>query len=218
MIYRVRSMNFEDIPQVAAIDREAFPTQWPPTPFKKELTNLLARYIVVYECEEEGDCVGQEATKRKVSLPEPPKSGFQGLMSRVKHLFVPESSPLKEASSSSNQHIVGYASIWLMLDESHLTSIAVKQDYRQQGIGELLLISIVDLSVQLNAQVVTLEVRVSNLSAQALYEKYGFAKVGKRRRYYSDNDEDALIMTTDLITSAAYQAQFQRLKQSYLGK
>lgn len=218
MIYRVRSMQSEDIPQIAEIDREAFPTQWPPTPFKKELSNRLARYIVAYEGEEGTDCAGQKDSEANPPLLETSKDGSPGLMSRIKHLFLPQSAPPKETPSVSSQHIIGYASLWLMLDESHLTSIAVREACRRQGIGEFLLISIIDLSVRLNAQVVTLEVRVSNLGAQALYERYGFAKVGVRRRYYSDNGEDAFIMTTDHITSASFQARFQRLKQGYLEK
>ena len=69
--------------------------------------------------------------------------------------------------------------------------------------------------MELDAQVLTLEVRASNLPAQALYEKYGFAKVGVRRRYYADDGEDAVVMTTERITSGSYQSMFQQLKQAY---
>lgn len=218
MICRVRSMQAEDIPQLVDIDREAFPTQWPPTPFKKELKSRLIRYVVAYEGKKDEEHITQAETEEKSTLKEPPKGGFHKVMSRVKQLFLVEPLPPRETPRVNNQRVVGYASLWLLLDESHLTSIAVREDCRQQGIGELLLICIIDLSVQLNAQVVTLEVRVSNLSAQALYEKYGFAKVGIRRRYYSDNGEDALIMTTDCITSASYQEKFRMLKQGYFEK
>jgi len=81
-----------------------------------------------------------------------------------------------------------------------------------------LLISIIDLSRELKAAFVTLEVRFSNTQAQKLYTKYGFKEVGVRRHYYTDNREDALLMTTDNLTSVAYQAQFERLKQIYARK
>ena len=111
--------------------------------------------------------------------------------------------------------IVGYASIWMMVDESHLTSIAVRKSHQRQGIGELLLMAVIRLSMQLKAEVVTLEVRASNHSAQALYAKYGFKTVGIRRRYYTDNSEDAVIMTTDKINSPGYQALLRELDARY---
>ena len=80
------------------------------------------------------------------------------------------------------------------------------------GIGELLLISAIELALSRNAHMLTLEVRKSNMPAQALYKKYGFEEVGVRRGYYTDNREDAIIMTTDRLTSAPFQALFQRLK------
>jgi ribosomal-protein-alanine N-acetyltransferase len=70
----------------------------------------------------------------------------------------------------------------------------------------------------MKASLVTLETRVSNASAQALYEKYGFNRVGTRRRYYSDNGEDAVIMTTESITSPAFQARFGELERKYIEK
>ena len=78
-----------------------------------------------------------------------------------------------------------------------------------------MLIKAIELAKELGAQVITLEVRISNTVPQALYEKYGFQRVGSRRAYYSDNKEDALIMTTDHITSASYQAKFQLLKEEH---
>jgi ribosomal-protein-alanine N-acetyltransferase len=71
------------------------------------------------------------------------------------------------------------------------------------------------MAAQLHADVVTLEARISNKQAQALYEKYEFQKVGVRRAYYTDNGEDAVIMTTDSLTSSAFQSRFQRLKQAH---
>ena len=114
-----------------------------------------------------------------------------------------------------NQRIVGLAGLWIMSDEAHLITIGVREAYRRQGIGELLVIAVLDLALTLNAQVVTLEVRASNHTAQKLYAKYGFCNVGLRRGYYSDNREDAVVMSTDSLTSTPFQSHFQRLKQAH---
>ena len=109
--------------------------------------------------------------------------------------------------------IVGYGGFWMMLDEAHVCTLGVHPDWRRQGIGELLLSTMIAMAAELSANVATLEVRVSNLPAQRLYEKYGFSPAGVRKGYYSDNHEDALIMTTEPITSAAYQSRCHRLQR-----
>jgi [ribosomal protein S18]-alanine N-acetyltransferase len=91
-----------------------------------------------------------------------------------------------------------------MVDEAHICTLAMRAEWRGRGLGELLLLSLIEQAIEHQAAVVTLEVRVSNLRAQSLYTKYGFAFVGERKRYYSDNQEDALIMTTAPVTSEDY--------------
>ncbi len=211
MGYATRLMSIEDISQVIEIDRESFPTDWYPTSFKRELSNKLTRHLVAWEkSNEASEAYSQaEATEREA------KGKLWWLASMVKRLFGRRGPIDNQKTSQNNQKIVGYATFWLMMDEAHLTSIAVREAYQRQGIGELLLISAINMAAELNAQVITLEVRASNLAAQALYEKYGFAKVGVRRRYYSDDAEDAVVMTTERITSGSYQARFQQLKRSY---
>jgi ribosomal-protein-alanine N-acetyltransferase len=108
--------------------------------------------------------------------------------------------------------IVGYAGIWLMVDEAHVTTFAVHPRYRRRGIGERLLLALLDLSLARHAREATLEVRLTNMPARRLYEKYGFRPVGIRPRYYSDNQEDALIMTTDPLDAAAMQQRVARLR------
>ncbi len=98
------------------------------------------------------------------------------------------------------ERVVGYGGIWLMVDEAHVTTFAVHPGYRRRRIGERLLIALLDLAVARQAREATLEVRLSNLPARRLYEKYGFRPVGIRPRYYSDNQEDALIMTTEPLS------------------
>jgi ribosomal-protein-alanine N-acetyltransferase len=100
----------------------------------------------------------------------------------------------------------------MMVDEAHIITIASHREWRQRGVGELLLASLIDQAAEQGAHIVTLEVRVSNETAQALYRKYGMAVMGKRKRYYSDNGEDALIMSTPTLTSAEYQRLMQEVK------
>jgi [ribosomal protein S18]-alanine N-acetyltransferase len=108
--------------------------------------------------------------------------------------------------------VVAYGGIWLMVDEAHITTFAVHPRYRRRRIGERLLLSLLDLSLDRHAREATLEVRLSNLAARRLYEKYGFRPVGIRPRYYSDNGEDALIMTTEPLAGAAMRERIARLR------
>jgi len=94
--------------------------------------------------------------------------------------------------------IIGYGGLWLIVDEAHVTNIAVRAAYRGRGLGERLLREMMRMAASLGALRITLEVRVSNEVAKNLYRKLGFSGTGIRPRYYSDNQEDAQIMWADL--------------------
>ena len=108
--------------------------------------------------------------------------------------------------------IVAYGGMWLMVDEAHITTFAVHPAWRRQRVGERLLLAFLDLAVARQAREATLEVRLSNIAARRLYEKYGFRPVGLRPRYYSDNGEDALIMTTEPLAEPRMRERLQRLR------
>jgi len=108
--------------------------------------------------------------------------------------------------------VVGFAGLWVMVDEAHVTTFAVDPAWRRRGIGERLLLALLDISVARRAREATLEVRLSNMPARRLYEKYGFRPVGIRPRYYSDNGEDALIMTTDPLESGGMRDRIAALR------
>jgi ribosomal-protein-alanine N-acetyltransferase len=108
--------------------------------------------------------------------------------------------------------VVGYAGMWLMVDEAHITTFAVHPAWRRQRIAERLLVVLLDLAVQRHAREATLEVRLSNIAARRLYEKYGFRPVGVRPRYYSDDNEDGLIMTTETLDGPQMTARIERLR------
>ena len=99
-----------------------------------------------------------------------------------------------------------------MVDEAHITTFAVDPRWRRRGIGERLLLALLDLAMERRAREATLEVRLSNLAARRLYEKYGFRPVGLRPRYYSDDSEDALIMTTERLDGPPMRERIARLR------
>jgi len=210
--YFFRPMQDDDIPQALNIDHEAFATQWPPlsyTSLKQELRNRMARYVVL--CTREPKPVQPAAAIEAHDKP----GGFwyqlRNLFHRD-HRFQP-GAPV--VLPSALDFIIGFAGIWKIVDEAHLITIAVKNDYRGEGFGEFLLIHVIELAQGLGAKVVTLEVRVSNKRAQGLYVKYGFRSAGVRHAYYSDNGEDALIMTSEHISSESFRPFFTKLKQAH---
>jgi len=120
----------------------------------------------------------------------------------------------KKEEDAKEGLLLGYGGFWLVADEAHISTLAVRPGWRRRGIGELVLVSLLDWAIRLGADVATLEVRVSNVAAQNLYLKYGFRVVGRRKEYYSDNREDALIMSAYRISGASFQARLCRLKEA----
>ncbi len=210
MSYYVRQMTREDLEDVTEIDREAFATQWPPADYGYEFRNRMAHYVVV--------CDSATSVERP-TLP-PHRSTLGRLLDRV---FGHRPSPLRKPPAAAH-YILGFAGFWVMAGEAHVTSIAVRAQHRRKGLGEMLLISVLDLALELQAEVVTLECRLSNTGAQNLYTKFGFNRVGERRRYYldrgpsGDTREDAVIMTTDSIRTDQFQDLLRRLKDARAGR
>ena len=105
--------------------------------------------------------------------------------SQMKHYLV--------ARSKDTNDVVGYAGFWLVADEANITNIAVKQECRRKKIGERLLDSLLKMAVEKGAHLATLDVRESNLAAKSLYQKFGFKHLAIRKKYYTDNGEDAWV-------------------------
>jgi len=202
-------MHEEDIAQVAEIDCEAFPTQWPPADYERELHGWLAHYVVA--------CDDSDADKEPEVTATSEKNPYK-LAARVRQLFNYNQFFRVESASLDREYILGFAGFWIMADEAHITNVAVRKIYRRQGIGELLLISMIDLAKELNARNLTLEVRASNTAAQKLYSKYGFSQVGLRHGYYTDNKENAVLMSTEDIISASFQSHLNQLKKAHSPK
>ncbi len=201
----VRRLKTDDISQVVEIEREAFSPLWVATPFKRELNNRYASYLVA--C-----CDGDLLDGPEVATDCSPPGGhpWQRLKSKLRGLAGGSAEVERPGS-----FVAGYVSIWHQGEEAHITEIAVREQLRGRGIGELLLIGSLRASLEYGSKVMTLEARVSNFVAQRLYEKYGFKSVGIRKAYYSDNREDAVIMTTNPINSDDYNRLFHELQDSF---
>jgi len=209
MVVTIRPLRAGDINQVAKIERQAFPTLWPPSPLKRDLENRRIKYLVAWQPFSAVQGPPFESGLQKVERP-PTSGNIVRLMGAVKERLIPH-----RVQAESNDHILGYVGLWLVTEEAHITAIAVEESSRGKGIGELLLIGSIELAKNRDFAVVSLEVRVSNHVAQSLYTKYGFEKAGMRKAYYTDNREDAVIMTTNPISTPDFQARFFQLVEAY---
>ena len=117
----------------------------------------------------------------------------------------------------AGDRVVGFAGIWLMVDEAHVTTFGVHPEWRRQGIGRQLLLGLCELSVSIGARRMTLEVRVSNAGAQALYRGFGFDIAGRRPGYYTDDGEDALVMTTPELRDPRMRAVVEAERERLVG-
>jgi [ribosomal protein S18]-alanine N-acetyltransferase len=187
--YLLAPMVVEDVPTVSAVERIVFTLPWSSSAFTYELrNNPSSEYLVLRY------------------VPWAGKYRGGGILSRsVRRLFRPEENDLS---------LLGYGGFWMMIEEAHICTLAMRPEWRGRGLGELLLASLIERALARHAEVVTLEARVTNIRAQNLYVKYGFKIVGHRKGYYSDNGEDAVIMTTEPVISAEYQERFRQLTQS----
>jgi ribosomal-protein-alanine N-acetyltransferase len=189
--FYVDRMVEDDLEQVHAIDKVSFPVAWSLSTYQKELRATQSnRYVVA-----------------RVSGVLPGEAGSHtGVRRMIERLW-----PV--ATSAPQRHpVVGHGGVWSVLDEGHITTIAVHPTYRRMGVGELILLGLIDQAYELDVHQLTLEVRVSNVAAQHLYAKYGFSCVNVRKRYYTDNNEDAMIMWTDDIRTPEYRQRASELR------
>jgi [ribosomal protein S18]-alanine N-acetyltransferase len=105
------------------------------------------------------------------------------------------------AAAEGQGRLVGFAGAWIVMDEAHVTTIGVHPEYRRHGIGERLFAALLEEARERGVRRATLEVRESNRGAQALYARFGFIPIARRRRYYSDTDEDAIVMWVEDLQS-----------------
>jgi ribosomal-protein-alanine N-acetyltransferase len=182
--YKVEPMRWDDVPQVMTIERKSFTLPWSDYTYRHEILENRNAHYFV----------ARRMDQRAVSKP----ASWWG------RLFKRE----------TKAPIVGYGGFWIVIDEAHISTIASDIQWRGHGIGELMLLAMIDRSIELGAHEVTLEVRVSNTVAQNLYRKYGFEVVGRRPGYYRDNNEDANLMTVSSVHTTEYQARLKALREA----
>ncbi len=199
MAYAVRPREERDLLQCAEVERDAFPSLFPPTSFGRELKNKIARYMVATSTDGDGSAPARDP---------PASAGGRPLINRLIGRIRRQRD---SAWQVGQEFVAGFVGIWYMVDEAHIVAVGVRSEYRGKGIGELLVISAIEQAVERDARLVTLEVRVSNSVARNLYQKFGMTEKGVRKGYYTDNREDALIMSSGPIRTRDYAEQFQRL-------
>jgi len=207
--FLVRRMCLSDIPQVLEVERQSFPSMWPPTAFRRELQqNRLAHYIVIGEA--------NPAVAAAESDDNPTEPGPIGrFLGEIRHILTGDDPAGLPPPDERAELITGFIGLWLLPDEVHIVTVAVRDSHRRQGIGEMLLIAALDLARERAQALMTLEVRVSNDAAIRLYDKYGFEQAGLRPRYYSDNHEDAHILTADGVTTSDYAERLATLREEH---
>jgi ribosomal-protein-alanine N-acetyltransferase len=175
---RLRPMRLADVPRVVQIDRLSFSTPWPPRSYQYEITENDKSCMFVL-------CLADAPRDKR------PDGLLRGLWQQL-------------AGLPPDEQIVGYGGFWFVVDEAHVSTIAVHPDWRGRKLGELLLWAMMREAIHMQARQVTLEVRASNSPAQNLYRKYGFEVVGLRKAYYRDDREDAYLMTVHPLGAAYY--------------
>src|SRR5215218_3057118 len=198
-------MDQTDVIEVSRVERRCFDNPWPASAYRRELRNTGQNYYVVLRAHPDDDA--DEIDERATGFS--PRFG-ETLFSRLPIIHLP-----KRAGMLTNRpHVAGFGGMWCVYDEAHITTIGVDPPYRGRGFGELLLLALIDEAVRRGATWLTLEVRVSNSVAQDLYRKYGFAVQSTRRRYYSDNGEDAYVMWSRSLRDPAYLARIEELRRA----
>jgi len=201
-------MRLADISQVLEIERQSFPTMWPSTAFRRELQqNRLANYIVIVE--------HNPRAPTQTGSGERPAGPIGRIFGEIKQILGTEEDVALPPIDERAELVVGFIGVWMMPDEAHIVTIATRESHRRRGIAEKLLIYGIDIAQARRRPMLTLEVRVSNEAAIGLYEKYGLMKVGRRHRYYSDNHEDAYILTIDSVLTARFRERFEQLRTEH---
>ncbi|MEI6045442.1 MAG: ribosomal protein S18-alanine N-acetyltransferase [Chloroflexota bacterium] len=209
MGFAIEVMKAEDIPEVVEVERACFTMPWPASAYKRELKNPKStRYLVARHYLDNSPPLFKPEIEFHTNNGREKKHGLW-------HSLLPFFFKDEEGTEyiRNPNPVIGYGGVWLMMDEAHITTLGVSPEYRGKAIGEFLLVGLIDVAMQLGASWLTLEVRVSNTVAQNLYRKYTFKEAGVRRKYYTDNNEDAYIMWSEEITKPAFQEKYAILKK-----
>lgn len=211
MPFAVRPLATEDTRRSGEIERDAFPSLTPPTSFHRELKNKKANYLIAHV----------PPTKKRLLTNHIRRQHPRGASFRRTSTLIrtqPSLAPCSNRHATDNpvsEIIVGFEGTWYMADEAHIITVGVAREYRGKGVGELLLLAALKHAIIRGSTFATLEVRPSNGVARSLYLKYGFSERGTQKNYYSDNRENAIIMTTDHIQSREFQDHYSELRKNH---
>jgi ribosomal-protein-alanine N-acetyltransferase len=186
------------------------------------------RHQLALELMREADIATIQEIEREIfSTPWPRNAYYRELASRSSaHYIVLRQEGIVERPPAYNvadldMSIIGYGGMWRMYDEAHVTTIGVRLDVQHRGYGRVLFAGLVQAAYDMGAKWVTLEVRTSNDNAMHMYETFGFKVIGRRKGYYTDNGEDAIVMWSDSIHSPrfrrAYESNLERIEADVKG-
>jgi len=229
-VYRIDPMTLDDVPEVSRLERRCFTNPWPTSAYRRELQTPEQNYYVVLReaASDTGPDVDGpgDGTGGRVAASDARANGSGQTRSLPRRTLLPLGLGRRGDAGGGRallrgvgrSPIIGFAGMWALYDEAHVTTIGVEPSFRGRGLGELLLVAMFDEALRRGANWLTLEVRVSNEPAQGLYRKYGFAVQGTRKRYYSDNNEDALIMWSRSLQEPAYQTELAKLRRELMDR
>lgn len=183
-------MTASDLRNVRRVERAAYGTSMPGTPFERELHNGLAHYIVAVEQPEESAEPVEDAS---------------GFLHSMRRLF----------ARTHEDRLLGFAGVWYTTKQLHIVTVAVEPSEQGRGIGQRLLFECHRLAGDAELPTIALEVRASNERAQRLYEWFGFSRVGTLRGYYSDNGEDAVVMLTPELDEPSFAERVRALREQH---
>ncbi len=210
-MYVIEPMIEDDIDEVGGVERRCFTNPWPLSAYRRELKNPAQNFYIVLRDDPDATDASEELQDRDVDLTRVRSGSRRSRRFMFWHLG-------RRAAKETPPPIIGFAGMWNLYDEAHVTTIGVIPEYRGRGLGELLFLAMIEEAVRRGVTWLTLEVRVSNTSAQALYAKYGFTVQGRRPRYYSDNNEDAFIMWSQSLKKPEYVTEIASLQRRLVHK
>ena len=196
--YWARYATPSDARDMDRLLREVFPTHNHPISYSRDLRRKDIAHILAVR-----KLTADELRAKEYE----PKSIFQSIRDKV---AIPWLTQNDVDETRNDETIAGMVSIWVVRDQAHITAIATSPHERRRGVGGLLMVLAINEAIDRGAEVATLEVRKSNQGAQTLYKRFGFTETGIRHKYYADNREDALIMSTPDIHQPSFRRLFQR--------
>jgi len=212
-VYVIEPMVQDDVDEVGEVERLCFTNPWPLSAYRRELRNPDQNFYIVLRDDPAADEADHHGEPRSFNG----TSGLARSTTRRPRRFAFRDL-VRRGESRPHPPIIGFAGMWTLHDEAHVTTIGVIPTYQGRGLGEVLFLALIDEAIRRRVTWVTLEVRVSNIGAQGLYRKYGLTIQGRRPRYYSDNNEDAFIMWSGSLKDEQYLAQIEQRRRRLVHK